>query len=101
MSDLIKRLRKAAEKDKETIFYDVASAETIRLAEEFLGFELPELLKRCYMEISNGGFGPGLMYGLNDGYHSGWGDLLATWHSWQEEDEFEQCWLPICDYHFK
>ena len=39
-----------------------ASREQIERCEAALGFPLPELLRRLYAEIGNGGFGPG--YGL-------------------------------------
>lgn len=37
-------------------------AEEVAQAEMQLGFELPSLLRRVYLEVGNGGFGPG--YGL-------------------------------------
>ncbi len=36
-----------------------ASAEAVDQAEAVIGYELPPLLKRMYLEIANGGFGPG------------------------------------------
>src|SRR5579871_15938 len=39
-----------------------ALPEEIAAAEEMLGFALPELLRRLYTDVGNGGFGPG--YGL-------------------------------------
>jgi hypothetical protein len=40
----------------------VATPEDVLLGEETLGFTLPPLLTRMYLEVGNGGFGPG--YGL-------------------------------------
>jgi hypothetical protein len=34
--------------------------EAMAIAEAALGFRLPELLRRLYLEVGNGGFGPGL-----------------------------------------
>ena len=39
-----------------------ASPEEVAAAEASLGFELPPLLRRLYLEVGNGGFGPA--YGL-------------------------------------
>jgi hypothetical protein len=40
----------------------IALAEELEMTETQLGFALPAFLKRLYLEIANGGFGPG--YGL-------------------------------------
>ncbi len=49
--------------------YPPAKPEAIASAESILGFELPELLRQCYLRVGNGGFGPGHgMLGLQDGY---------------------------------
>lgn len=39
-----------------------ASIDSIRNAELILGFQFPPLLRECYLQIGNGGFGPG--YGI-------------------------------------
>jgi len=98
MRKLLARLRNAALNDPETVRYDVVSAEVVATAEEFLGFTLPKLLKRSYLEIGNGGFGPGLLIGLPGGYESSWGDLLQAWAVMQEDEECEQGWLPVIDW---
>jgi hypothetical protein len=43
-------------------FYPPVNGFRIRLAETHLGFALPPLLRDLYMNVANGGFGPG--YGL-------------------------------------
>ena len=49
--------------------YPPASAETLARAEERLGFRLPELLRKMYLEVGNGGYGPGYgIVGLEGGY---------------------------------
>lgn len=42
--------------------FPVASADDIAEAQRALGFELPTLLKELYLQVGNGGYGPG--YGL-------------------------------------
>ena len=42
--------------------FSPTSPEEIRTAESAIGFDLPPLLKRIFVEVANGGFGPG--YGL-------------------------------------
>jgi hypothetical protein len=51
------------------------SLDELELAEKKLGFQLPSLLRALYLQIGNGGFGPGYgLIGLNDmgakNYHS-------------------------------
>lgn len=58
--------------------FPVATEDAVREAEKALGFALPALLRDCYLEVGNGGFGPGLgLVGLKGGYESDPGDLVA------------------------
>jgi hypothetical protein len=98
MKGLFTRLRQAAQEDTATIWFDVVPAASIEFAEEFFGFALPKLLKRSYMEISNGGFGPGPVIGLPGGYESSWGDLIKTRTELERDEECEDGWLPIIDW---
>ena len=46
-----------------------ATLESLRDAEDRMGFALPLLLKRVYLEVGNGVFGPGFgLYGLSGGF---------------------------------
>ena len=57
----------------------VASANEVRLAEEHLGFAIPELLKSIYLNVANGGFGPGYgLIGVAGGHRSDLGSLVET-----------------------
>jgi hypothetical protein len=49
-----------------------ATPEQVAAAEAALGVALPRLLRRIYLEVANGGFGPG--YGILGIPPSGWGD---------------------------
>ncbi len=100
MKKLLARLRDATLSDSETARFDVASPTTINAAEDFFGFALPKLLKRLYLEVANGGFGPGPLIGLPGGYSSSLGDLLQIWsvmQNWEDED-YEEQWLPIIEW---
>lgn len=47
-------------------------------AEELAGRPLPSLLRRLYLEVGNGGFGPGYgLLGLRDGHRTGGLDALS------------------------
>ncbi|MGI5521505.1 hypothetical protein ACQEUX_11160 [Micromonospora sp. CA-259024] len=47
-------------------------------AEELAGRPLPSLLRRLYLEVGNGGFGPGYgLLGLRDGHRTGGLDALT------------------------
>jgi hypothetical protein len=49
--------------------YPPATWEMVRAAEERLGFPLPTLLGRVWIEVGNGGFGPGYgLFGLEGGH---------------------------------
>lgn len=97
MKKLLDRLREAARTDPETVWSGVATPADIEAAEDFLGFAIPKLLKRLYLEISNGGFGPGPLMGLPGGYALS-RDVLTIWEEFQEDGEFEEGWLPIIEW---
>lgn len=96
----------------------LATIDDLAEAEEQLGFELPPFLKRLYLEVGNGGFGPG--YGLlplNDHHTSSTtliDSLVANYLGmrsfsqkdidkfWTDEEEKPALWpervLIICDW---
>lgn len=98
MKKILARPREAADADPQTVRFEPVPSANMLAAEDFLGFELPRLLKSLYQEIGNGGFGPGPLIGLPGGYESSWGDLLQTWFVMQEHDDHEESWLPIIDW---
>jgi hypothetical protein len=53
--EIVNALSEAAAGSNEVEF---ASPEAIAEAEQVIGFPLPPLLRRIYMEVANGGFGP-------------------------------------------
>ncbi|HEY7123556.1 MAG TPA: SMI1/KNR4 family protein [Ktedonobacterales bacterium] len=58
------------------------SEEEMRQAEAALGFTLPPLLRRLYLEVSNGDFGPGLLR-LNDdpsSHRQSYPPSLVSWY---------------------
>jgi len=76
---LIQQLRATAQADPKTNWYAVVSNDAIRVAESSLDVDFPQILTRCYTEISNGGFGPGYqLTGLPGGHESSWGDIAQT-----------------------
>jgi hypothetical protein len=74
--------------------------------EKRLGFTLPPLMKRLYVEIGNGGFGPGFgLIGLTNGTPDGTGKTApAIYSQLRAADRDDQNWkwphglLPICDW---
>ena len=76
MNDLIAHIRQTVRDDSDTQWFDVETADQIAYVESVIDIELPNLLKRCYTEISNGCFGPAYgITGLPGGYESSWGDF--------------------------
>jgi len=52
--------------------YSPISTEEVEGVERALGFRFPEIVRRCYLEIGNGGFGPGYgMIGVQIGAEEG------------------------------
>jgi hypothetical protein len=99
MDDLIERIRWTACNHSETQWFDVVTAEHIAYVEMIVDVQFPELLKRCYTEIGNGGFGPGYgLTGLPGGYESSWGDLVQTTAELRELDDCEDGFLPVIDW---
>lgn len=84
--------------------FGVATDTVLTEAERTLGFSLPPLLKACYREIANGGFGPGYgVIGLEGGNLSDFGDLLSTYRQLKGDAEmmggkWELQLLPFCSY---
>ena len=70
--------------------YPPVTAEQVKKTEAILGFKLPRLLTRLYVEVANGGFGPG--YGLF-GLEGGFTDedqrltLVELYQSWADPPE--------------
>jgi hypothetical protein len=98
MSSLFSRLRTAIRTNGEAVQFPVVDAAGIAFAEEVFGFALPNILRRAYREIGNGGFGPGPIIGLPGGYKSSWGDLFQSWEELQRNAEYEDGWLPVIDW---
>jgi hypothetical protein len=80
----------------------VASSEQIAAAEAELGFELPSLLKRIYLEIGNGGchLGPGFgLLGLPGGYDNddGW-NIIKTSNDVSQGLAWWDRIIVVCDW---
>jgi len=95
-------LQRAAEKTG----YEPISLEVIRETERQLGFELPLLLRRLYLEAGDGGFGPGYgFYGLLEGTDEFPDDSVAgLYRSFRSPDPEDPSWswpeklLPLVDW---
>lgn len=83
-----------------------ATLSEVSFCERVLGFTLPKLLRDCYIEVGNGGFGPGHngIFGLPSaavlwGGHSSveWYLALRSKHG-PQEPEWPEGLLPICDW---
>jgi hypothetical protein len=80
--------------------YPPVDLESVREAERQMGFRLPPLLERIYVEIGNGGFGPGFgLYGVAGGYAE---DLQGLTLPELYLSEIEYHWpeklVSICDW---
>lgn len=98
MDDLIAHIRQAARDDSNSRWFEVADDEQIDFVESVIDIQLPTLLRRCYSEISNGGFGPGHgITGLPGGHKSSWGDLIESAAELRALEDCEDSFLPLID----
>lgn len=69
-----------------------------------MGFMLPDLLRKCYVLIGNGGFGPGYgLIGISGSALSDFGTLGDTYHQLKSDQEavgnqWPQAVIPICSW---
>jgi hypothetical protein len=72
-----------------------ATAAAVADVEHLVGFPLPRLLRRLYLELANGGFGPGYgVLGLADGHRDDQGVSAPSLHEkWRVSP---RSLLPIC-----
>ncbi|MHB8628471.1 MAG: hypothetical protein ACYDBJ_27965 [Aggregatilineales bacterium] len=73
-----KRRTQMTEKhSKKSYIYPSVSPQQVRDAEEVLGFRLPDLVREIYLQVGNGGFGPGYgIAGLGGGFKVYTGTLV-------------------------
>lgn len=84
--------------------YPPVSEAALASAEAALGFAFPSLLRRLYMSVGNGGFGPGYrVLGIEGGHKSDEGDSIGelyTVFSTSDPDDPQWEWpegvLPFC-----
>jgi hypothetical protein len=101
---LIERIKAFAAPPSGSLPYPPASEDAVEKAERALGFPIPPLLKRCYLEVGNGGFGPGYgIVGVEGGYISDHGhlaEIYATFRRGEESEggEWQNGLLPFCEY---
>jgi len=77
-----------------------ATPEAVQEAEAVIGYKLPRLLRRLYLEVGNGGFGPGYgVLGLSGGHRAGGKTALDLYR----QATPSSCWsflppglLPLC-----
>lgn len=76
----------------------------MKVVEKRLGFKLPNLLRKLYLEVSNGGFGPG--YGLlsfgNGAKNEQGQDIVEIYEEFRKDNPTDPLWkwpekfLPVC-----
>ena len=99
MDELVDLLRHTARADPNSTWFDVVTLDHISYFENALDLALPDLLKRCYTEVSNGGFGPGYgVAGLPGGHEAAWGDLAKSVVELRSNDGCEDSLIPIIDW---
>jgi len=82
-----------------------ANREAVDACEQALGIQLPPLLREIYLNVANGGFGPGYgVIGVEGGFSNGRGtlvELCREFKSLEEEDpawQWTSTWAPFCNW---
>lgn len=111
MGDLVDQIRQRILRDtanpvglSEHAPASASSAAAMAADEGLLGFALPPLLKRLYVEVGNGGWGPGYgLLGLSGGTKDDLGETAVAsylsrreWVSGAQEERWPAGLLPIC-----
>lgn len=100
---LIQKIREFAHAQGQ-ISYAPASSALVEKTVASLAFDIPALLKACYLEVANGGFGPGYgLIGMEGGAQSDFGTLVETYNQLKgdkesEGDQWQDAVLPFCDW---
>ena len=86
MDDLVKRLKRRLRWSRRHtdpmggvfVACRPASKKALLVTEQRLGFRIPETLRRAYLEVANGGFGPGYgVMGVEAGFMDDSGNTIA------------------------
>lgn len=81
IEEFVSRIRGYSVESGQTLNFGVASEAELERTETDLGFRLPQLLRSLYLNVANGGFGPGYdVIGIGAGHRSDLGDLVEAYH---------------------
>jgi SMI1 / KNR4 family (SUKH-1) len=112
MDDLVKRIKQRLRWNRKST--DVmgrvflarrpASKKSLLATEQRLGFKIPHTLRTLYLEVANGGFGPGYgVMGVDDGFMDDSGNTIADlYERYRRPDPEDPAWhwpeylLPFC-----
>lgn len=79
--------------------YPPADLDELETAEKVLGFRLPAFLRRVYLEVADGGFGPAYgVYPVREARAGHEETLVAARNKLAADPEWPQLLLPICDW---
>ncbi|HEX5102249.1 MAG TPA: SMI1/KNR4 family protein [Pirellulaceae bacterium] len=94
--NLVSRLTEFVSRENHLDLPPIATPEQVHQTERSIGFALPPLLRSCYLEIANGGFGQGYgIIGVKGGHESDFGDVVSTYQELKSCVEyFGNKWLP-------
>jgi hypothetical protein len=106
VESFVLRIKNHVASQPRSITFPPSSADNLGEAEKRLGFSLPPLLKSVYLQLGNGGFGPGRggsLIGVKEGYASDFGTLVETYEQLKRDFTLEgKQWrttlLPFCEW---
>lgn len=79
--------------------YGAASTKALDAAEARIGFPLPAPLRRLYMEVGNGGFGPSAgLVGVEGGHTDVDGRNVSALYTDLRQQGWPEGVLPVCDW---
>ncbi len=101
---LIPRIRDHVLALPKPLAFPPASEESLQEAEHRLGYSIPALLRLCYLNVANGGFGPAYgIIGVSGGYESHFGNLVETYEQLKGDSalqglQWNEGLLPFCEW---
>ncbi len=104
IQNLVREFKAYLRDTNSSVPFPPATEAVVRETEAALGFQIPTFLKRVYLEIGNGGFGPGYgIIGLKGGYPSDAGTLVEAYNGIKRAAEDDSLpwpreYLPFCEW---
>jgi hypothetical protein len=102
--EIVNRILTRLSEGKKAVSFAPVTEQAIAEAEANLGFAIPHLLRSIYLNVGNGGFGPGYgILGVRNGHTAALGTLVETYEQMRNGAEYlgfewQPGLLPFCEW---